>query len=273
MRKKMNLRRIAGAVCCALLILSLTAGCLAALWPEVTGSGKRRKDGNLDVDIGRAADGYVLVKGGKTNKKLKLRVKQGSNSVMYDLGTKNEYQVLPLQFGNGNYQLSLFKQVSGSRYSEEGNVSFSVKMTDVNSAFLYPNLFINYSAESKATLKAAEICRGLEGADEKYEAVTEYVLHNFVYDFVRAVTTKANGVPDVDYCLEKGMGICLDLASTSVCMLRTQGVPAKLVIGTANNQYHAWVQATVNGEEKLFDPTAVLQNMPQKIEYAVERWY
>ena len=163
--------------------------------------------------------------------------------------------------------------MSGSRYSEEGAVSFNVEMTDVNLPFLYPNQYINYTPENQAVLKAEELCAGLETGGEKYKVITEYVTHAFVYDFVRAVTTRGDGVPDVDYCFNKGMGICLDLASTSVCLLRTQGVPAKLVIGNANGQYHAWVQATVDGEEKIFDPTAILQNMAQPVEYAAERWY
>ena len=94
-----------------------------------------------------------------------------------------------------------------------------------------------------------------------------------MYDYVKMVTVKPGMMPDIDECFEKRMGICQDLSSTTVCMLRSQGIPAKLVIGKANGQYHAWVQVTLNGEEKLFDPTAILQNMSQPVEYAVERWY
>ncbi len=256
-----------------LLLLSLTAGTLAALWPDYGATGGRKSDGSLDVITANAKEGYLLVRGGKTKKRLKLRVKQGEHSIMYDLGNDNEYDVIPLQFGNGRYRLNLFRQVSGSRYSEEGVIGFTVEMPDVNAPFLYPNQYISYSPESKAVKKAEEICAGVEKNAEKYRIISDYVLHNFAYDYIRAVTTKGDGKPDVDYCMEKGMGICLDLASTSVCMLRSQGVPAKLVIGSANGQYHAWVQVTVDGEEKLFDPTAILQNMAQPVEYAVERWY
>ncbi len=272
MRRRRFLR--AACVCLSLfLFLFAATGALAALWPKLEDATGRKTDGALDVIAGHANDGYVLVRGGKTKKRLKLRVKQGEHSVMYDLGTDNEYDVIPLQFGNGRYQLNLFRQVSGSRYSDEGVVAINVEMPDVNLAFLYPNQFIDYTADSKAAQKAEELCAGVQDNKDKYKIITDFVLKNFVYDYIRAVTTKAGGIPDVDYCFEKGMGICLDLASTSVCMLRTQGVPAKLVIGSANGQYHAWVQATVNGEETLFDPTAVLQNMAQPVEYAVERWY
>lgn len=254
-------------------VVSVCTATLAALWPDMNSTGGRKKDGSLDVVTEHAKDGYVLVRGGKSKKRLKLRVRQGEHSVMYDLGTKNEYEVIPLQFGNGKYQFNLYKQVSGSRYSEDGVVSFKVEMTDVNHAFLYPNQFINYNDENLAVQKANELCRGVESTAEKYEILSEYILRSFVYDYVRAVTTKAEAFPDVDYCFKNGMGICQDLAATSVCMFRTQGIPAKLVIGSANGQYHAWVQVTLDGEEKLFDPTAILQNMPKSTKYAVERWY
>lgn len=255
------------------ILLSLSAATLAALWPDMSGSGARKKDGALDVNYEHAADGYVLVRGGKSKKRLKLRVRQGEYSVTYDLGTKNEYEVIPLQFGNGKYQMNLYKQISGSRYSEEGVVSFKVNMENVNNAFLYPNQYLRYDQNSLAVQKADALCQGVTDEKEKYRIITEYIQRSFVYDYVRAVTAKGDGVPDVDYCLMHGMGICQDLASTSACMFRSQGIPAKLVIGKANGQYHAWVQVTLNGEEKLFDPTAILQNMPQPIKYAVERWY
>jgi transglutaminase-like putative cysteine protease len=255
------------------LILSTVSVAMAALWPDTENKGQKKKDGALEANVSHLEEGYILVRGGKTSKRLKLRVTQGEHSVMYDLNNKNEFEVLPLQFGNGKYRLNLYKQVSGSRYTEEGVISMKVEMPDVNRPFLYPNQYINYTPENKAVQKADELCAGLQTGREKYKAITEYVTHAFVYDFVRAVTTKGDGLPDVDYCFNRGMGICQDLAATSVCMLRSQGVPAKLVIGNASGQYHAWVQATVDGEEKLFDPTAILLNMPQPIEYAVERWY
>lgn len=266
-------RKVCSLFLSVFLILSTVSVAMAALWPDTENKGQKKKDGALEVNVSHLEEGYILVRGGKTSKRLKLRVTQGEHSVMYDLNNKNEFEVLPLQFGNGKYRLNLYKQVSGSRYTEEGVISMKVEMPDVNRPFLYPNQYINYTPENKAVQKADELCAGLQTGREKYKAITEYVTHAFVYDFVRAVTTKGDGLPDVDYCFNKGMGICQDLAATSVCMLRSQGVPAKLVIGNASGQYHAWVQATVDGEEKLFDPTAILQNMPQPIEYAVERWY
>ena len=49
-------------------------------------------------------------------------------------------------------------------------------------------------------------------------------------------------VPDIDEVLEAKKGICFDYASLMSAMLRSQGVPVKLVVGyTSTGIYHAWI--------------------------------
>jgi transglutaminase-like putative cysteine protease len=70
------------------------------------------------------------------------------------------------------------------------------------------------------------------------------------------------------------MGICQDLSAMTCAMLRSQGVPARLMIGTLGvNTYHAWVMAVVNGEDKFFDPTAELNASSKTDTYTTERYY
>ena len=39
----------------------------------------------------------------------------------------------------------------------------------------------------------------------------------------------------------KKSGICFDYAALMTAMLRTQGIPTKLVVGYAGSVYHAWI--------------------------------
>ena len=107
-----------------------------------------------------------------------------------------------------------------------------------------------------------------------FKAVCKYVTSNFVYDYIKSVTVKPGQLPDIDECWKNRMGICQDLSALTCAMLRSQGVPARLMIGTVGaNTYHAWVVAVVNGEEKFFDPTAELSASSKTDKYTTERYY
>lgn len=102
--------------------------------------------------------------------------------------------------------------------------------------------------------KAMALCKGIRSMQERYEIITQYVDNHIVYDYIRAaVIPKRNGLPDVAQCWNRKMGICLDIASLTVGMLRAVSIPANLVIGWADGHYHAWVEARIGGEKYLYD--------------------
>lgn len=266
-------RKLSACVLVALLLCVAAAAFANARWPSADGKVKKQ-DGGLVVDASHADEGYIMAKGPKTSKRLKLRVKFGEQTLNYDLNGQGEYEVIPLQLGNGSYSCTLYKNVSGKKYAQEGRISIKAEMSDPNSAFLYPNQYVSYTDSTPAVLKSQELCQGLNSQQECFDAVFEFVKTGFVYDYVKMVTVKAGTMPDIDGCFEKRMGICQDLAAMSACMLRVQGIPAKLMIGTLENgTYHAWVQAVVEGKEILFDPTAELSAVQKDQEYTIERFY
>ena len=95
----------------------------------------------------------------------------------------------------------------------------------------------------------------------------------FVYDFIKAINIKPGMLPDIDGSYSKKMGVCQDLSAIMVAMLRTQGIPSRLIIGYADSQYHAWTMTMINGEETFFDPTAAIAAISQVKEYSMERYY
>ncbi len=44
-------------------------------------------------------------------------------------------------------------------------------------------------------------------------------------------------------------------------MLRIMGIPAKLVIGFADNRYHAWVEVIGSNKTIIYDPTFEIYNV------------
>ena len=71
--------------------------------------------------------------------------------------------------------------------------------------------------------------------------VYNWVIKYFSYDYNKARTVKAGYLPELDTIYNKKKGICFDYAATMTAMLRSQGVPVKLVIGYTGKEYHAWI--------------------------------
>ena len=73
------------------------------------------------------------------------------------------------------------------------------------------------------------------------EKVYDYVTGNIVYDTELAANVPLGYIPEIDSTLERGKGICFDYASLMTALLRTQGIPTKLVVGYSGTAYHAWI--------------------------------
>jgi transglutaminase/protease-like cytokinesis protein 3 len=73
------------------------------------------------------------------------------------------------------------------------------------------------------------------------EAVYNFVVSELRYDNERAATVKSGYVPVLDNVLEEKKGICFDYAALMTGMLRSQGIPCKMVFGYTGGAYHAWI--------------------------------
>lgn len=247
------------------------ASSMDAVWPESPGYDVQT-DGKLVIDDSNINLGYVMVRVAEpSNHAMKITVSQGKWQLIYDLNSEGEYEVFPLQQGSGQYEVALFENVKGKKFSSEGKVILDAQLNDENAAYLVPNQYVSYELWTSAVQKSDEICAGMS-QEQAVQAVEEFMGSEFAYDFVRAKTINAGEKPDIDYCYDNRMGICQDLAAVTACMLRVQGVPTRLVIGYADKYYHAWNTVVVNGQEVLFDPTNAVGAIDAK-KYQSERMY
>ena len=107
--------------------------------------------------------------------------------------------------------------------------------------FLHSNQYVDFDAAPKTVAKAAELIGSVRDPLEKVALVYHYVVDGMTYDRELAATVKSGYVPVLDQVLEKKSGICFDYAALMTGMLRSQGVPCKLVVGYAGQTYHAWI--------------------------------
>jgi len=233
-----------------------------------------KKNQKAEIDYSNIADGYVMIKFlQNTTKSLKVRV-TGPSGVNYNYNLKGngEYEVFPLSDGNGSYTIGVFEHIEANRYATANSVTTDVKLKDEFAPFLRPNQYVNFNEKSAVVAKAAELVGGKTEFTEKIAAVYNFIIGNITYDrdFAAAVTRgEHNGyVPDVDAVLANKKGICFDYSAVMTAMLRSQGIPTRLVIGYAGTAYHAWIDVYsekegwinaaifFNGTDwKLMDPT------------------
>lgn len=243
--------------------------------PTASGTDVRKND-KAEIDVSNAKDGYFMIKYlAKTTKTIKVLVKTPKGTqYQYSLKTNGSYEVYPFSDGNGEYQIGVYENVSGSSYATAHTTSINVKLSDEFAPFIRPNQYVNYTKDSSTVKKAAEITKSSKTTIDKIAVVYNYVVKNITYDVefasnVKNGSVKSGYLPNVDTVLSKGKGICFDYASVMAAMLRSQGIPTKLVVGYANgNIYHAWLSVytketgwidnviSFDGKSwKLMDPT------------------
>ena len=241
--------------------------------PYPMASGKAvKKNASVVIDYSNAKDGYVMIKwtGGAVNK-VAVQVTGPNNAEKYTyyLRTDGNYDVIPLSDGSGKYKFVVCKNVSGTKYASVLTASISVKLEDSLAPFLRPNQYVNYTEDSEAVKLARELVGDETDNLAKVRAVYNWVVTNLTYDYDKAKTVKTGYLPDVDNVLEEKKGICFDYSALMASMLRSQGVPVKLVVGwTSTGEYHAWINVWSDGAGwmdgviyfdgnawKLMDPT------------------
>jgi len=208
-----------------------------------------KQNSSAVIDYSNAKDGYVMVAwtGGGTPK-LKVQTKGPSGvTYTYNLRTDGTYETFPMSDGSGDYTVTVFKNVSGTKYASVISAKFTASLASEFAPFLRPNQYVNFTKDSAVVTKAADLVSkaGAKENLDKVAAVYKYVINNITYDTEKAKTVQSGYLPDVDKVMSSGKGICFDYAALMAAMLRSQNVPVKLVVGNAasgkNVVYHAWL--------------------------------
>jgi len=222
--------------------LTATPAIFSILMPTASGT-HVNKNQKAEIDYSNTKDGYVMVRFlQRTEKQLRVIITDPhSVQYTYTLKSNGDYEVFPLSGGNGSYTVSVYEQIEGNRYATANTATFSVTLNDEFAPFLRPNQYVNFTKESKTVEKAAELIKNAKDLNDKISAVYTFVIDNLTYDKVLAANVQSGYLPVLDSVLEKKKGICFDYAALMTAMLRSQGIPTKLVVGYAGKTYHAWI--------------------------------
>lgn len=203
------------------------------------------------IDTSCLAEGYVGA-AATSSSRLKFQVSKGEMSYNYDLPGDNTPIVVPLNMGDGPYNFRVMQNTSGNNYVELFSVIENVKLNSDVAPFLVPNMFVDYDESSAVTAKARELAQGCANQADIVRNIYEWVVDNITYDHDKAAQlAEVTGyVPNPDETLASGTGICFDYASLGAAMLRSLGIPCKVVTGyvSPDNVYHAWNMVYIDGE-------------------------
>lgn len=193
------------------------------------------------IDASNTRDGYIMASYIGSSSKVKLQIK-GPDSVTYTYDMKPEiYDTFPLSAGSGSYDIGVYENISGDKYSTAFYQTIEVQLKDEFTPFLYPNQFVNYNKDTEAVALARELSASADSGLDVVANIYHYVIDNIVYDDEKADAPPTGYLPDLDETLETKKGICFDYASLMTCMLRSQGIPTKLQIGFSGEIKHAWI--------------------------------
>ena len=193
------------------------------------------------IDLSAAAEGYVAVSA-TSDKRLKFQVRKDDWTYNYDLASDGTPSIFPLQCGNGHYTFRIMENVTEKKYVQIGGAERDVTLIDEFQPFLRPSDYVDYSPDSACVKKAAELASGCSTRLEVVGAVYNYVIRNVRYDTRKAKNVTSGYLPYPDETMSTGRGICFDYASLTAAMLRSQGVPTKVIFGyvSPDDLYHAW---------------------------------
>jgi len=180
----------------------------------------------------------------------------------YEFKADGTVESYPLQYGNGEYKITIIYQPIGSNKAASAlKCTITLKLIDENAPFLNPIKLVNYNKDSKVVKKAEELTKNCKTELEKVNAIYKFIIESMTYDNDKAAVVNGTYIPVIDDFInfEKGAGkgICYDYASLFAAMLRSQGIPAKLIMGymldrndpgdSNKAQYHAWNEFYIKG--------------------------
>lgn len=88
--------------------------------------------------------------------------------------------------------------------------------------------------------------------------IKSYFINNFQYDFIKDVTASVISEADIEFSWERKMGTELDLSAIVCAMLRSQGIPAILLMGKDDHP-SAWVLVMLEDRVQVFNPAVELR--------------
>jgi len=189
--------------------------------------------------------------------RIKTKISANKLNYYYDLFGREKYEYFPLQLGNGEYFITIFKNIIDNKYRVvESNRIKEIK-NNILEVFRSSVQNINWNKDMDVIKKATELTKGKKNDKEKITVIYNYIIKNFNYDYEKINKITSDYVPNIETIYSEKKGICYDYASIFASMCRSQKIPVKLIKGYTKNvkEYHAWNEVYVDKKWQVIDTT------------------
>ncbi len=270
-------RSAARATCAALLAATLALSGCGATTPDGPGSTGSNGEGQTSgaaferpelalspfdetaatgnngvlFDTSHLSEGYVAVLA-TSSVRLKFQVSSNGVDYYYDLPSDGTPISCPLTAGSGSYTFTAWENTTGQRYAELDSITdVEVSLADEFQPFIRPSIYCDYDASSKSTKLANDLTADAQNEGDVLRSIYDWIVDDIAYNEGKAAQlADATGyLPSPDATIDEGSGICFDYASLAAAMLRSQGIPCKIITGYVSpvNIYHAWNMVYIDG--------------------------
>lgn len=199
----------------------------------------------------QAGNGVILVRMNQVGQNNKALVTTPAGSQFQYTLRAGQWLGLPCNGGSGNYTVMLLENVGGSTYLPLLNQTFNVSLSGSLRPYTAASILTNFGSGSTAVQLANSLCAGIATTDGRVSAVYQWITSHISYNSALAASISAGTVttyvPDLETILAGRTGICFDYAALMAAMLRSQGIPTRLVMGNVPQGYHAWNEVYFEG--------------------------
>jgi transglutaminase-like putative cysteine protease len=219
--------------------------------------------------------GFIQVTLDKKLLTAKIKVLIEKNDDRYFYAMNHQQERFPLQLGTGIYKVHILEQVEGNKYKFIQSEELNIRSLVPEKIFANSVQNISWEEAPQVVTKAQELTRKASSDRDKLELIYNFVIDNIKYDYKKAEGLPPDYLPHPEETYVSGKGICYDYASLCAAMLRSIGIPAKLVMGKAEKipDYHAWNEVYIDGEWLVIDTTfdAKLKEVDKSYDMIKER--
>lgn len=215
------------------------------------------------LDLTHVPSGLITVSC-KSDKSLHVLVNYLDRESNYGVPNDGTPYTIPLPYGNGVYKVSVWEYYNEDGYAKKWETNVNAVLDNVLSPFSYPSGRVPYKKEDTSVKLAAKLAKTAVNDEMFIRGIKEWMLENITYDTSYIPGKLSAHHIDPDKTIRSGKGICLDYASLTAAMLRSQGIPARMAFGYVTHdglrEYHAWTDACLDGTWVTLDPL-----MPEEI--------